>query len=506
MEVGMRARATSFLTIAVSLFATLFGAVLSAAPPKPLAPQDRTLIEDLERRSVQYFWNESDPSTGLVLDRASADGGRAKGPSRDIASIAATGFGLTAICIGAEHHWIPRDQAQTRVRNTLQFLASKAPQEHGFYFHWMDVSTGERKWDSEMSSIDTSFVLAGVATAAQYFSNDADITRLAKQIYDRVDFAWMLDGDSHLLSHGWVQGKGFLKYKWEAYSELPLLYLLAIGSSTHPIPPDSWYAWQRPLYSYGPYHFISGGPLFTHQYSQAWVDFRNRRDRGFVDFFQNSVNATRANDLYCLNLAKLFPLSFGPDIWGITASDSTKGYKVYGEIKQFEAVDGTVAPCAAGGSLMFTPDISIPALRAMRDHFEDRVYRKYGFVDAFNPEQKWFDSDVVGIDVGITLLSAENLLTGNVWRWFMANKTVPHAMDLVGFSEVGQAPGLSKSIKPIKQQRRRSRSTPQPSRASAPAKETPSPAPSDQRETAAASSRRATRYPSPAAPSPDGEP
>ena len=413
------------------------------------------MLEDLERRGVLYFWDETDPATGLVLDRASADGGRAKGPSRDIASTSATGFGLTAICIGTEHGWIPRDQAQARVRTTLEFLNSKVFQEHGWFFHWMDVSTGERKWDSETSSIDTAFLLGGVLTAAQYFSSDSTITTLAKQIYDRVDFAWMLDGDPLLLSHGWVRGKGFLKYKWESYSELPLLYLLAIGSPTHPISPDSWYAWQRPLYSYEGYSFISGGPLFTHQYSHAWVDFRNRRDRGFVDFFQNSVSATRANDRYCLKLASTFPLSFGPDIWGITASDSTKGYKIYGEIKQFEPVDGTVAPCAAGGSLMFTPDISIPALRARRDHFQDRVYRKYGFVDAFNPAEKWFDTDVVGIDVGITLLSAENLLTGNVWRWFMAGQAVPHAMDLVGFTPPpASAPAPPAKKKPVKKRKR----------------------------------------------------
>ena len=492
--------AASVLT--VTLTAATPTRLPAAEPPRTISPQDRALLEDLERRSILYFWNESDPSTGLVLDRASAQGGRAKGPSGNIASLAATGFGLTAICIGAEHGWIPRDQAKTRVRTTLEFLASKATQEHGWFFHWMDVSTGERKWDSEMSSVDTSFLLAGVLTAAQYFSNDPEIPKLAKQIYDRVDFAWMLNGDPLLLSHGWVRGKGFLKYKWDAYSELPLLYLLAIGSSTHPISPDSWYAWQRPLYSYGPYHFISGGPLFTHQYSEAWVDFRNRRDRGFVDFFQNSVNATRANDLYCLNLAHLFPLSFGPDIWGITASDSTKGYKVYGEIKQFEAVDGTVAPCAAGGSLMFTPDISIPALRAMRDHFEDHVYRKYGFVDAFNPAQKWFDTDVIGIDVGITLLSAENLLTANVWRWFMTNPAVPHAMDLVGFSE----PPSAKVVSSTKQRHRRSHPAPPPARASAPATGTLSPAPAGQHGTGPASAHRAAHYQSRATPSPDGGP
>jgi|HubBroStandDraft_3_1064219.scaffolds.fasta_scaffold60590_1 hypothetical protein len=479
------------------------------AAPEPTRPnisqQDRVMLEDLERRSVQYFWIESDPSTGLVLDRASADGGRAKGPSRDVASLAATGFGLTAICIGAEHGWIPRDKAQTRVRTTLEFFASKAYQEHGWFFHWMDVSTGERKWDSEMSSIDTAFLLAGVLTAAQYFSSDPDIPKLAKQIFERVDFAWMLDGDPLLLSHGWVRGKGFLKYKWDAYSELPLLYLLAIGSPTHPITPDSWYAWLRPLYDYGPYHFISGGPLFTHQYSQAWVDFRNRRDRGFIDFYQNSVTATRANHLYCTNLASLFPLSFGQEIWGITASDSPKGYKVYGEIKQFEAVDGTIAPCAAGGSLMFTPDLSIPALKAMRDHFQDRVYRAYGFVDAFNPAQKWFDNDVIGIDVGITLLSAENLLTGNVWKWFMANPTVPRAMDLAGLtSPAAETP--SAAVHKPKPRRSHSRPAPPPTPASSPATGIRLPAPAGPNETAPASAPRAARYPSPASPSPDGVP
>ena len=437
----MKIVSTMSVKIPACLAACAFTASLIAAAvdhpvvPEPLhsiSPAEKAMLEDLERRSVRYFWEETDPSTGLILDRASADGGRAKGPSRDIASLAATGFGLTAICIGAEHGWIPRDQAQTRVRVTLEFFANKAYQEHGWFFHWMDVSTGERKWDSEMSSIDTAFLLAGAITAAQYFSNDPQIQKLARQIYDRVDFAWMLDGDPMLLSHGWVRGKGFLKYKWDVYSELPVLYLLAIGSSTHPISPDSWYAWERPFYSYAPYHFMSGGPLFTHQYSHAWVDFRNRRDRGFMDFFQNSIAATRANQLYCSNLAGLFPLSFSPDIWGITASDSPKGYKVYGEIQQFEAPDGTVAPCAAGGSLMFTPDISIPALKAMLDQYGGRIYRTYGFVDAYNPGQKWFDTDVIGIDAGITLLSAENLLTGNVWKWFMANPSVPHAMDLVG--------------------------------------------------------------------------
>jgi hypothetical protein len=423
----------------------------------PVSPADRAFIEDLEHRSFVYFWEQADRGTGLVLDRARVDGGRAKGPSRDIASIAATGFGLTAICIGAERGWISNAQAADRVRATLQFLAHRAHREHGWFYHWMDVSTGERRWDSEESSIDTAFLLAGVLTAAQYFAGDPEIPELAAEIYNRVDFAWMLDNDSQLLWHGWRNGKGFIKNKWDRYSELGLLYALAIGSPTHPISAESWYAWQRPFYQYGKYQFISGGPLFTHQYSQAWIDFRNRRDRGFVDFFLNSVNATRANRQYCLSLD--LPNTFGKDIWGITASDGPKGYRIYGEIKEFEPVDGTVAPAAAGGSLMFTPDISIPALRAIQEHFGDRVFGRYGFVDGYNPSLGWFDTDVVGIDVGITLLSAENLLTGNVWRWFMANEAASRALDLIGFSE---PPGTPKFHKPAPLRSRLAHNEPRP--------------------------------------------
>jgi hypothetical protein len=435
------AAATAFSVSVCPLFADS----LIASPS--LSPRDREFVEDMERRAVLYFWEQGDRGTGLVSDRAGADGGRAKGSSRDVASIAATGFGLTAVCIGVEHGWIPRDQGIERVRATLRFFASKADQMQGWFFHWMDSSSGERKWDSETSSVDTAFLLAGVLTSGAYFSTDPEIPRLAQEIFDRVDFNWMLAGDPYLLSHGWKPGKGFLKFRWDVYNEASLLYLLAIGSKTHPISGESWYAWQRPFYSYSSFDFISGGPLFTHQYSHAWVDFRNRRDRGFVDFYRNSVNATRANRVYCANLTGEIQNTFGPHIWGITASDGPKGYRIYGELKAFDPVDGTVAPSAAAGSLMFTPDISIPALEAIREGFGDRVYSRYGFVDGYNPTLKWFDPDVVGIDVGITLLSAENLLTGNVWRWFMTNEAIARGMELAGFNvpPSAQPPAAAKS-------------------------------------------------------------
>ena len=484
MRLKLRSISAVALTSVLLVTPSIWGVTMNAAP---LSQSDREFLEDLEHRAFLYFWEQSDHGTGLVLDRASGDGGRAKGPSRDIASIAATGFGLTAICIGAEHGWITREEARQRVLSTLQFFATRAQDEHGWFYHWMDVGSGDRRWDSETSSVDTGFLLAGVLAAAHYFSSDTEIPKLAREIYDRVDFPWMLNGDPLVLSHGWERGKGFLKSKWDTYAEMTLLYLLAIGSPSHPISPESWYAWQRPLYTYGTYSFISGGPLFTHQYSHAWIDFRNRRDRGFVDFFLNSVNATRANRTYCLNLKTSLPATFGPDIWGITASDGPKGYRIYSEIKAFEPVDGTVAPCAAAGSLMFTPDISIPALRAMQNQYREHIYGRYGFIDAYNPTLQWFDNDVVGIDVGISLLSAENLLTGNVWRWFMANEPVSRAMDLIGFS----APPAPQPAAPEPVTPRRSvprRRTP-PKRASALAAKTQSPGRKVPGETAPASGR-----------------
>ena len=464
---GLAKRSGVNLAVLAALAATLWPAD-SVSSAIQLSANDRAFIEDLERRAVRYFWEQADPGTGLVLDRANAGGGAANGPSRNIGSIAATGFGLTAVCIGADHGWIPRDQAIERVRTTLAFFANRANQEHGWFYHWMDVTNGDRKWDSETSSVDTSFLLAGILTCSAYFSSDSEIPKLAKEIFDRVDFQWMLNGDPLLLSHGWKRGNGFLKTKWDMYDEESLLYLLAIGSQTHPINPESWYGWQRPYYSYNSFDFISSGPLFTHQYSHAWVDFRNRRDRGFIDFYRNSINATRANQSYCANLSGQLPDTFGPKIWGITASDGPKGYRIYGEIKAFDPVDGTVAPAAAGGSLMFTPDLSIPALQGIREAFGDRVYGRYGFIDGYNPTLKWFDGDVVGIDLGITLLSAENLLTGNVWRWFMTNDAIARGMDLAGFSSPPQTqrPDAMPASKPKPSTTRRTARKTKPSSAS----------------------------------------
>ena len=404
-----------------------------------LTEHDEQFLEDLERRSFQYFWEQSDAQTGLVLDRSRTDGTPHDERHRNTASIAATGFGLTALCIASERGWIKADEARARVRSSLKFFAERAPHKRGWFYHWMDWRTGARVWNSEVSSIDTALLLSGILTTRQCFSNDAEIVRLATTIYERVDFPWMLNNHPLLLSHGWTPEKGFLGPRWDTYSEDTSLYLLAVGSPTHPINARSWHALKRDRVSYAGYTYITTKrvPLFMHQYAHLWIDYRGRREmRGKrIDYFANSVAATRAHKAFCLSLAREFPKSYSENMWGITASDSVKGYVAWGGPPRDPAIDGTIVPTASGGSLQFTPDISLPALRMMKERFGERVYGRYGFVDAFNPTTNWVGPDIVGINVGPILLSAENLRTGNVWRWFMRNQEITRAMSLVGLEE-----------------------------------------------------------------------
>ncbi|HKN82763.1 MAG TPA: glucoamylase family protein, partial [Pyrinomonadaceae bacterium] len=390
----------------------------------------------------RYFWEQADPNTGLEPDRARMDGLTLPAIHQNVASIAATGFGLTALCIAADRNWVDQVQVRERARNTLRFFDARAFQQHGWFYHWMDAKTGERRWNSEVSSIDTALLLAGVLTVRQCFRDDLEIVRRAQKIYQRVDFRWMLNGDPLLLSHGWKPESGFLRPRWDTYSEDTILYLLAIGSPAHPISSASWRALWRDRYRYEGHAYFTtiAVPLFMHQYAHAWIDYRNRRELAGdrIDYFQNSIEATLAHRAFCMNLSHDFP-AFGPDVWGITASDSAKGYVAWGGPPRDLEIDGTIAPSAAGGSLMFTPDVSVRALRTIQEKYGAKIYSKYGFVDAFNPQTGWVDTDVIGINVGIILLSAENMRTGNVWRWFMQNPEVPLALHRVGIVKYKQS-------------------------------------------------------------------
>jgi hypothetical protein len=404
-------------------------------PPFPtLTAEEQAFLDDLERRAVRYFDEQSDPETGLVRDRARADGTPHDETHRNVASIAATGFGLTALCIAADRGWVSRPDALKRARRALAFLDRKMPDEHGWRYHFVDVHSGARAWKSELSSIDTTWLLMGVLSLRGCFPEDKAIATQVDSIYSRVDFQWMLNGHASLLSIGWTPEHGFLEARWDHYSELMALYALAIGSPRTPIPVDAWHAWSRPVVTFGTYQFIGDkDPLFVHQYSHAWIDFRGRRESRppAIDWWQNSVTATRAHRAFCLSLSKKFR-TFSSEVWGITASDGPSGYQVWGGPPAQGPIDGTIVPAAPGGSLMFTPEISLPALETMKARWGEKIYGRYGFVDAFNPATGWVNSDVLGIDLGITLLSAENLRSGKVWQWTMASGDIGWALDRAG--------------------------------------------------------------------------
>lgn len=401
------------------------------APSFALSADDERFLEDFSRRTFAFFWEQADPKTGIVRDRSTTQGGPANENAKNIGSIASVGFGLSGLCIAAARGWQPRADAIARAETTLRWFADHMPHERGWFFHFVQLDTGARAWQSELSSIDSALLLAGVLTVRRCFADDPDVVRYADAIYRRVDFQWMLAGDRSLLAHGWKPESGFLGARWDHYCELMILYVLAIGSPTHPIPAESWRAWTRPIMRFQDYTYVSGAdPLFVHQYSHAWIDFRKRSD-GDRDWFENSVIATRAHRAFCLSLSADFP-GYAEQIWGITASDSRKGYVAWGGPPRHPAIDGSVVPSAVAGSLMFAPDITVPSLRAMHRQFGDRIYGRYGFADAFHPTEGWVNPDVIGIDLGISLLSAENLRSGRVWQWFMANPEIPSALKRAG--------------------------------------------------------------------------
>ena len=397
-------------------------------PPPPgggYSGTDDQLLDEIQQAAFLFFWEAGDPNTGLIKDRALAAGN----DTSTLSSIASTGFGLTALCIGAQRSYQPASTILSRVQTTLNFLLNQMPQQDGFFYHFVDMSTGARATGSEVSSIDTSILLCGVLTCRQYFQ-DAQVQSLATQIYERINWPWMLNGGS-TFSMGWTPENGFIATRWDTYSELMMLYLLAMGSTTNPVPASTWSAWARPSFTYqGLTYISSGAPLFTHQYSHAWFDFQNKHD-AYADYFQNSITATSAHELFCISLASSFS-DYSENFWGISSSDSVNGYVAWGGPPALGPIDGTVVPCATAGSLPFLYSDTIGVLRWIRGQYP-QAWQRYGYVDAFNPLTSWYDADVVGIDVGITMLMAENYRTGLVWDTFMTNPEAQAAMQLAGF-------------------------------------------------------------------------
>src|SRR5215467_324632 len=400
----------------------------SRATLPTLSTEDDQLLNDVEHASFLFFWEQGNPKTGMVKDRCNVRTPRAG----DAASIAATGFGLTALCIGAQRGFIGNGDALERVFVTLRFLWKKLPNHRGFFYHFANPETGERMFDSEVSSVDTAILLCGVLTCRQHFRHPA-VRELVDLIFKRVDWSWLSE-DTSLLTHGWTPEIGFLPSRWDYYSELMMMYLLGMGSSEHPLKSETWNAWKRLTFEYDGMRYIGAfAPLFIHQYSQAWFDFRGKRDK-YANYVQNSAIATEVHRRFCLELGRQFP-DYSEDLWGITASDSQQhGYVVWGGPPATGPIDGTVVPSAAGGSLPFLPAETLRVLRAIRNRYPN-AWSKYGFVNAFNPLSNWYDSDVIGIDTGIILLMAENLRTGFVWDTFMKSPEAKRGMERAGFQK-----------------------------------------------------------------------
>ncbi len=407
---------------------------------------DNEFLDYVQQANFDYFWYTANPANGLVPDRTATG---------SACSIAAVGFGLTAIGIGIDHGWIARTQGVARVLATLKTFL-QGPQGpgtsgtigyQGWFYHFLDMNTALRT-GAELSSIDTTLLLAGILYAKQYFSGaspeETSIRSMADAIFNRVDWNWMAQG-SDAVSMGWYPASGFISANWIGYNEAMILYCLGLGTATNPLPASAWNRWTSG-YVWGTNYgqsYIQFGPLFGHQYSHCWIDFRHIGD-AYVNshqttYFENSRRATLAQMAYCGTAPHL---GYSSNIWGLTASDGPAGYSVHG-LPPSAPDDGTIAPTAAGGSIAFAPENCLAALRSFYSRLRPRIWTAFGFRDAFNAEQQWYGPDELGIDQGPILLMIENYRTQCVWRLFMQNPEVQRGLQRAGFVPLTyMTPGL----------------------------------------------------------------
>jgi hypothetical protein len=454
-----------------AFLALILAQVIACAPPGepvhiPPYPQSWTwdpFLDTLQTRTLKYFLDTTPRATGLSPDRW---------PTPAPSSVAAVGFALTCYPIAVERGLIPREEGAERTLTTLRFLlalpqstdATNTAGYKGFFYHFIDTKTGRRAWNCELSTIDTGLLMAGVLLAQTYFDRDnpgeQGIRAVADSLYRRVEWSWFSGGMAGLRT-AWFPDRGFVGDTWTGYDEAMILYILAMGSPTHPAPDWYWSHWTSE-YVWGEYYgteFISFGPLFGHQYSHCWIDYRGIKDRYMwgrgIDYFENSRRATYTHRAY----GKENPQSYrdySEDIWGWTACDGPKdtAFTVDGRTRRFWSYrargvsmdwvedDGTLAPTAAGGSVAFAPEICVPALKAMRTRYAEHLWREYGFADAFNPTYAtpatgplgWTGPDHLGIDQGPIAIMIENLRNGFVWNTMRRNPYVVAGLRRAGFS------------------------------------------------------------------------
>ncbi len=409
-----------------ALCTATFSSVGIGADPPPGAgiysSSDQLFLNTLENREVDYYYDETSATTGLVPDNANANGGS---PSAD-SSIAAIGFGLSALTIGDARGWLSHANAYQRALNTIDFLYNSGANVNGFFYHFLNETTGARYGTSEVSSVDTAELMAGVLSAGQYWAG-TPLQTTALALYDRVDWPWM-EQASGVFYGAWTPESGF-SGGYGDFSEAVLLYLLGLGSPTYPIKQSAWLSWSRtPKVNYSGYSFVTAddAALFTVQYPQAWFNLQGLVDADGLNYYQNAQTATLAQRQFMINLSSTYS-DYGPNLWGLTPSEGVSGYTVWGGPPAYGPIDGTVVPTAPGGSLEFEPRLSLNVLENMQQTYGSTVYQKYGLVDAFNPGH-WTSSLVLGIDLGMMLISAENSRSDLVWNAFMQTSAAQQAV------------------------------------------------------------------------------
>lgn len=396
------------------------------------------LLHEEQKRSFAFFWNEANqdkrsPGYGLILDKTG------KGNER-MASIASVGFGLSAIIIGIERNWITYEEGYERTRGTLHTFLHHAEHIGGFFYHFLDMETA-KKYDESYdcaSIIDSTIFLNGAVTAAEYFGGE--IEELFEKIYARVDWELYYDDERNVYYMGYLEDSGGFG-QWDMYAEQLMQYILGVSSPTHPVPPKIYQGFERRLGKYGEYEFYNapGGALFTHQFSHAWFNFENFVDGDGINWFDNSKKASLASRQFSIDNAHKYK-TFHENSWGLTACQGPEGYIVPGTPPFYEDVtmilDGTVPPCGAAGSIVFTPDESIAALEYYYEK-HPKLWGKYGFMDAYNLEKDpaWYADLVIGIDKGISMIMIENYRTGLIWDLYMRNTYVQKAIPLLDWKK-----------------------------------------------------------------------
>lgn len=437
-------------------------------PVRPAA--DRPIVNEVQQRTFAWFWETTNPENGLVPDRW---------PTPSFSSVAAVGFGLTAVGIGAERGWVTREEAAERVLTTLRFLRD-APQGpasagitgyKGFLYHFLDMETGERFELCELSTIDTALFLAGALFSQSYFDREneteAEIREIAEELYLRAEWDWAVFRQP-FVSMSWKPETGFGTHDWRGYDEAMIVYILALGSPTHPVADNAWEEWTGTYQwkdFYG-YEHVNFAPLFGHQYSHMFVDFRGIQDEYMrvkgIDYFENARRATLSQREYAIDNPMQWE-GYGENLWGLTAcdgpTDADLDYK--GETRRFFTYaargaaatevrdDGTIAPTAAASSIAFAPEVAIPAIEEMATTWGSLVYTPYGFLDSFNPSFKydvplrhgridpqlgWVDGDYLGIDQGPIVIMIENHRTGLVWKTLRKNPHIVRGLKKAGFT------------------------------------------------------------------------